>query len=101
MESVNVEHKKCFVVDCRATGMGAKTFMNSLMAREGIEVFDESKRKTHWKERVWLYEGEEIAVINISNSGKHNCYKVKLINEEFVKEKEQKTECGMCKICGV
>ena len=47
LDKILKEHKKCFIVDCRLTRMGAKTFINCLMAREGIEVFDESKRKTH------------------------------------------------------
>ena len=58
-------------LDCRSTGRGAYTAFHRSWEPE---VFDCSKSGNHWQEVVDVEPGDMIAVHDISNSGKHNCY---------------------------
>jgi hypothetical protein len=60
-------------IDCRDTGHGALTYC---AVWEGAEVRQHSASKSgnHWRETVSLKPDGWVKVIDISNSGKHNCY---------------------------
>lgn len=67
--------KKYFVLDCRSTKMGAYTTM-------GAEMVNQSKTGNHWTERMEVWVGKEIVIEDISNSGKHDCRKIKVTSIE-------------------
>lgn len=56
------------ILEGRRTGQGAYTSCQS-----GVR-FGYSKTGNHWQEKITLEEGESTLVVDISNSGKHNCY---------------------------
>lgn len=87
--------EKCFVFDCRSTGMGAFT---SVKSPRDAEEFDHSRTGNHWSERVWTCEGDIIELIDISNSRKHRCKKYRVENGEL-KDITPQPSCGICPIC--
>jgi hypothetical protein len=76
--------------------MGALTTMNG-------EVIERSRTGRHWTERREVDLGDEFDIINISNSGKHSCHRVRVIQlEPEVKTEVIKCyvdEHGYCEIC--
>jgi hypothetical protein len=82
------------VVACRQTKMGALTTIHG-------EKFNVSKTGNHWLERLPVKVGEEVIITDISNSGKHYCKKIRIIevepavNWEIVEQAEP-----YCQFCG-
>ena len=87
MKTVN---EKIHYVRCRRTGCGAYTSANG-------KVVERSGTGNHWTESVVLTPGKKIPVVDISNSGKHNCYYL-LLDENGNVTTEPKTgiECSIC-----
>ena len=92
-----MENKKhYFTLDCRSTGRGAYTTMNG-------ERFDISRTGNHWRERLHVETGDEIEIIDVSNSGKHNCRLVRVERVEpsvEVKVIRYFNTDGFCELCG-
>ncbi len=59
------------VVNCRRTGSGAYTTMNA-------PAFNRSKSGKHWQEMQQITPVQHLTIIDISNSEKHNCYRVRV-----------------------
>jgi len=81
------------LLHCRQTGMGAKTYFLSPSPVRTIRG-----GRTHWTEVVRVHPGDEIVVINTSNSGKHNCYRARVQGDGSVAIVEQGDAWG-CPVC--
>jgi len=67
---------KTKIIDCRNTGQGAYTATSELEYAE-VDQFGRSKSGNHWKEKItFLKTSSSVFVIDISNSGKHRCYRL-------------------------
>jgi len=60
-----------FYLACRETRRGAYTTM-------GGKRFDFSRSGNHWQEVVEVGVGDLIEITDISNSGKHNCRRLRV-----------------------
>ncbi len=59
------------ITNCRRTGSGAYTTMN-------CPSMNHSKSGNHWQEIQQISVNSRLLVIDISNSGKHNCFRVRV-----------------------
>jgi len=82
---------KLFILECRSTGKGAITTMFG-------EKYAVSRTGNHWKERFYVKEGCRLNVIDISNTGKHNCFILMLRDGEF-KRHHGVGKDGRCRVC--
>lgn len=84
-----------FYLECRSTGRGASTTMNG-------DVFGESRTGNHWSEVKEVSIGDTIKIVDISNSGKHNCQilRVVSVSPEVKTEVIEKVDQDFCPVCG-
>jgi hypothetical protein len=75
--------------------MGAVTRILSDRAR----VVSRSRTGRHWVEEIDIRPGDLIAVIDITNSGKHNCYFVSLSDAREIHISPALDDEGRCLIC--
>lgn len=61
-------------IECRFTGAGAYTSANCPKTAA-------SKSGKHWTEIQWVRQETPLLVTDISNSGKHNCYHIKVTED--------------------
>ncbi len=83
------------IVEGRQTGHGA--FTSIVSATVEVRKVEVSRTGNHWKEVADLGEGDTAEVADVSNTGKHGCYRVacvdgKLIVTYLVKD-------GICPLC--
>lgn len=78
-------------IEGRKTGMGAYTTAHG-------RVVSSSKTGRHWVEIVEGPIGKEFEVIDISNSGKHHCFRARITgeNEYQIIEEADEYECQFC-----
>jgi hypothetical protein len=65
------------IIKCRRTGMGALTHVVDYS--DGVEVreFAHSRTGNHWSEEITFPSPDSwVLVKDISNSGKHSCYRL-------------------------
>lgn len=77
--------KKYFYLPCRNTRRGAYTTMDG-------EVVRSSRTGNHWVERKEVDIGDIITIIDITNSGKHNCRKLEVIGFDPEAPEEEKVK---------
>jgi hypothetical protein len=80
-------------VECRSTRMGAVTRILS----DRVRVVSRSRTGRHWVEEINIHPGEHVPVVDISNTGRHNCYYAYLENGQI--QKEFAHHNGRCLIC--
>lgn len=80
-------------LECRSTGRGAYT-------SAGGQRFAQSGTGNHWREEVAGPVGREFVVTDISNSGKHECYRARLTSEpphyEITEKADPYLPCPFC-----
>ena len=85
------------IFEARSTGRGALTHA---IANDTVRVvsLDASGSVYHWREKVVGEVGAEFGVQNISNSGQHNCYRMKFTETgaEIVAYNEKQYPCIVC-----
>ncbi|KKN58772.1 hypothetical protein LCGC14_0548670 [marine sediment metagenome] len=90
---------KC-LIEGRQTRMGALTQVKD-NPNITIDIVSESKTGNHWTELVSGKDGTQFEVIDISNSGKHNCFIATLDNKEIDNHHRVFSQNIPCEICQV
>lgn len=91
-------NKVICLIECRSTRMGALTQVKD-NPNITINIESQSKTGNHWTEIVSGKDGTQFEVIDISNSGKHNCFIAVLDNEAVDKYHKISSGTILCEIC--
>ncbi len=84
----------------RYTRLGAETTAYPLTKRGHVEVIESSKSETHWLEEITGDPGFEFIVIDITNSGKHRCFRGKIGYDDSYEIIARNEDTANCEICG-
>lgn len=91
-----------FTLQCRKTRMGAETkIVLPWLDEDGhdrIRVHDVSRTGNHWSENIDLEEGEVVWVRDVTNSGKHECWSARVVNDQLA-DREPMSHNGTCEAC--
>ncbi len=84
------------VIECRATGQGARTYAWVVRKPAQVRAFNHSRSGNHWSEEVTVGDGGLVFVQDVSNSGKHRCYCIPERDlAEAERELDGKLPCGL------
>lgn len=83
------------VIECRSTGRGASTQAYALREPATVVEFDHSRTGNHWREEITVEDGGLVFVVDISNTGKHNCYCIPETSLDAVEREGVELPCGL------
>jgi len=89
-----------YYLSCRQTGKGAYTTMCG-------EQFNVSRTGNHWEEVLIVGVGDIIVITDISNTGNHNCRKLRVtavnpdgsVETEIIQRYDYQRDREYCPIC--
>ncbi len=86
------------IIDCRSTGMGARTFARPMTDGISIRQFGWSGTGNHWREEIT--GTGMMVIIDVSNSGRHYCRLVETADgrerREWLSAQQAAREGGPC-----
>lgn len=89
---VTEKHFSTETIDCRATGRGASTTVVE-EANARIIKQNESESENHWEELIIFFSEDAYVIVeDISNTGKHRCFKLTATGERTPHS------CGECAV---